>query len=129
LVRVRARIRAARRATRRRNASVASSGTQTSLSIPEESSRASIAASKRSDFTRAWEIARVCAASETTTRPTLLSRKILAIAITLPLASSTTWSSLPRPAANSLIASGVLAIRPTCETRPSSQTAISQNSK
>jgi hypothetical protein len=59
----------------------------------------------------------------------LLSRKILAIAITLPLASSTTSSSLPRPAANSLIASGVLAIRPTCETRPSSQTAISQNSK
>ncbi len=72
---------------------------------------------------------RVCAAFETMTRPTALSRKILAIAITLPLASSTTWSSLPRPAANSLTASGVLAIRPTWETLPPSATAISQHSK
>jgi hypothetical protein len=39
--------------TRRRSASVASSGTHTSLSVPAERSLASIAASKRSDFTRA----------------------------------------------------------------------------
>jgi hypothetical protein len=127
--RVRARTSPARRATRRRNELVASSGTHTALSIPADSNLASIAASNRSDFTRACEIARVSAALHTTTCSTSLSSRSRAIIIAPQLASNTTWSLPFRPAANSRIASGVLAIRPTRETRPPSATATSQKSR
>src|SRR5665213_1165580 len=79
--------------------------------------------------TRAREIARVSAALHTNTRPTEPSPNSRAIIIAPQLASNTTWSLPFRLPANSRIASGVLAIRPTRETRPPSATATSQKSR
>ncbi len=87
--RVRCLTSAARLATRRLSAWVSWSGTHTGSSIPASSSRASVLASKRSDFTRACEIARTSAACATTTRPTCGAR-IRAISIAGPVASNTT---------------------------------------
>jgi hypothetical protein len=70
LARVHVRTNAARLATRRRNAPICSSGTHTDTSIPAHNNLASVRASKLSDFTLAWEIARTSEALATTTSAT-----------------------------------------------------------
>jgi len=66
-----------------------SSQTHTATSMSADNNRASVAASKRSDFTRAWLIARTSWALATTTRATC-RRRIRATANAGPVASSTT---------------------------------------
>lgn len=92
LVRVMACTIAARRATRPRSRSVASSGCQTSGKYPAACNRASAAASIRSVLAFASAITRTCKGFAITTRPTYgLSRRTMAIVF--PVASSTTSSS------------------------------------
>ena len=66
-----------------------SSQTHTAASMSADNNRANVAASKRSDFTRAWLIARTSWALATTTRATCGPR-IRAIANAAPVASNTT---------------------------------------
>lgn len=100
-------------------------GDQTDSSIPAPSSRASVRASKRSDFTRAEEIALTSAELTTTTRETW-GRTIRATSIAAPVASRATWSSLPRLWAKSSSCSLVVLILPAERTSPASAIATSQ---
>lgn len=70
---------------------VSASGTQTLTSIPAASRSARVRASKRSDFTRAWEIARTSWALATTTLATCGAR-MRAISIAGPVTSIATSS-------------------------------------
>jgi hypothetical protein len=116
-----------RRARRRRITQVSRSGIQTASSPPEASSFASVRASRRSVFARAWRIP-VSAGLTTRTRSTrgLSSR---AISQALPVTSSATRSSAPRLCANSSIRSGLVSIRPAERTSPPSEIATSQKSR
>jgi hypothetical protein len=118
----------ARRATWRRSAKVASSGSHTAGKNPAASSCANTAASTLSVLTLASAIARVFWGLETTTRPTWRSSS-RAIAYVLPVASRTTSSVAHRLAANSRSPSGVVWIRPACRTTPASQMATWANSR
>ena len=89
--RERARTSCSRRASRRRNTRVCSSGDHTASSSPAASSRASARASSRSVFARAWRIP-VSAGLTTTTRATCGSM-IRAISHALPVTSNATRSA------------------------------------
>jgi hypothetical protein len=94
LVRERALTSWPRRDSRRRITQVSRSGTQTGSSSPAASSFASVRASRRSVFARAWRIP-VSPGLTTTTRATCGSM-IRAICHALPVTSSATRSSRPR---------------------------------
>jgi hypothetical protein len=127
LARERARTSCSRRAKRRRNLGVHSSGDQTASSSPAASSLASVRASNLSVFARACRIP-VSAGLTTTTRPTCGSRT-RAISHALPVTSSATRSPRPRLDPNSSSRSGVVAIRPAERTAPLSTIATSQKSR
>jgi hypothetical protein len=86
--RVRARTSCERRASRRRIALIRSSGIQTASSEPAQSSFASVRASRRSVFARAWRMP-VSDGETTITRATCRSR-MRAISQALPVTSSAT---------------------------------------
>ena len=119
-------LRAPRQAAGATRASTAS-GDHTASSSPAANSRASVRASSRSVFARAWRIP-VSAGLTTTTRATCGSR-IRAISHALPVTSNATRSLGARLCANSSSRSGVVAIRPAERTAPPSQIATSQKSR
>jgi hypothetical protein len=125
--RPRARTSCSRRANRRRNTRVHSSGDHTASSSPVASSLASFRASNLSVFARACRIP-VSAGLTTTTRATCGAR-IRAISHALPVTSNATRSVAARLCANSSNCSGVVAIRPAERTAPSSTIATSQKSR
>ena len=104
-----------------------SSGSHRPSSEPAASSFASVRASSRSVFARAWRIP-VSLGLTTITWATWGST-IRAISKALPVTSSTTRSSRPRLPANSSSASGVVSIRPAERTSPPSAIATSQKSR
>ena len=113
---------AARRETRLRSSSVASSGCHTSGRYPAACSRASAAASIRSVLAFASAITRTCNGFAMTTRPTC-GFSSFTIAIVLPVASSTTSSSALSVRANASTLSRTRSTRPHCRRTPSSSSA------
>ena len=117
LARDRERTSCSRRASRRRITRQRSSGIHTASSSPAHNNLASVRASRRSVFARAWRIP-VSSGLTTTTRRTCPSR-ILAISHAPPVTSNATRSPGPRLRANSSSASGdVLSAPPTAPPPP-----------
>ena len=127
MARDRARTSCSRRASRRRNRRVSSSGAHTPSSSPAHNNRATVRASSRSVFARACAIP-VSPGLTTTTLATGGSR-IATIAHAPPDTSNATRSSGPRLAASISSASGELSTRSAERTLPSSQIATSQKSR
>ena len=116
-----------RRARRRRIRDTHSGGTHTASSSPVHSSFASVRASSRSVFARAW----LMPVSPGDTTITLLTcgSSSLTISHELPVTSSATRSVGRRLSASVLIPSGVEGTRPAEYSLPSSQIAISMKSR
>jgi hypothetical protein len=94
------------------------SGIQTASSDPAANNRASVRASSRSVFARAW---RIPVSDGLTTRTCATCGSIIrAISHAFPVTSSATRSSGPRLPANNSICSGVVLIRPAERSSPSS---------
>ena len=103
------------------------SGTHTASSSPAASNRASVRASSRSVFARAWRMP-VSAGETTITRATCPWR-MRAISHEFAVTSSATRSSAARLSANSSRRLGVVSTRPAERTVPFSQIATSQKSR
>jgi hypothetical protein len=97
------------------------------VSEPVASNFASVRASSRSVFARAWRMP--VSVGLTTITWATWGAMIRASSQALPVTSSATRSSLPRLSAKSSSCSGVVAIRPAERTSPVSTIATSQKSR